>query len=139
MKYYTLLLTNSPRPVKRYSCQANALFTSRAGEIKYTVGGEVWPSSCSTVPIPIVIQHFWAGTRNPLKGTLGSSYLCVGSSGRDLEEPSPPFIAIKELIMGHILFLILHFFAIIFGLVLLFITVPAHIIYACLHGKKKVE
>lgn len=32
--------------------------------------------------------------------------------------------------MGHILFLILHFFAFMFGIVGLFFTIPMHLIYA---------
>jgi len=39
--------------------------------------------------------------------------------------------------MGHLLFCIMHFFAIIFGFVLLFITVPLHIIYGVISGKNK--
>ena len=34
--------------------------------------------------------------------------------------------------MGHFIFCILHFFALIFGFVFLFITIPAHIIYSVL-------
>lgn len=35
--------------------------------------------------------------------------------------------------MGHLLFLILHVIAILFGLVLLFLTIPLHIIYTTIH------
>ena len=40
--------------------------------------------------------------------------------------------------MGHLLFCILHFFAIMFGVVGLFITIPLHIIYSEIinNGKK---
>jgi len=37
--------------------------------------------------------------------------------------------------MGHVLFCILHLLAILFGLVGLIVTVPLHIIYACMKGK----
>ena len=40
-------------------------------------------------------------------------------------------------LMGHILFCILHILAIAFGFVFLFITIPLHIIYACVRKKKK--
>lgn len=39
--------------------------------------------------------------------------------------------------MGHGLFIILHILAVLFGFVLLFVTVPLHIIYACVRGGKK--
>jgi len=39
--------------------------------------------------------------------------------------------------MGHFFFIILHFLACLFGFVLLFLTIPLHIIYSCVHGKAK--
>jgi hypothetical protein len=38
--------------------------------------------------------------------------------------------------MGHLLFFILHFAAVAFGFVFLFITIPAHLIYSALKGRK---
>jgi len=38
--------------------------------------------------------------------------------------------------MGHLLFCILHFLAIMFGFVFLFVTIPGHIIYTVLKKKK---
>lgn len=32
--------------------------------------------------------------------------------------------------MGHLLFIVLHVIAVVFGMVLLFVTIPAHLIYA---------
>ncbi len=37
--------------------------------------------------------------------------------------------------MGHLTFIILHIFAVLFGFVLLFITIPLHIIYISMHRK----
>jgi len=37
--------------------------------------------------------------------------------------------------MGNVLFLILHFFAFMFGFVFLFITIPCHILYAAMTNK----
>jgi len=37
--------------------------------------------------------------------------------------------------MGHIMFLILHLFAILFGFIFLFLTIPMHIIYTCIHDR----
>ncbi|MBW2602687.1 MAG: hypothetical protein JRE28_00015 [Deltaproteobacteria bacterium] len=39
--------------------------------------------------------------------------------------------------MGHIIFILLHLAAIMFGFVFLFITVPLHLIYAAVKGKPK--
>jgi len=39
--------------------------------------------------------------------------------------------------MGHVLFCILHFFAVLFGFVFLFVTIPAHIIYSVIKKKKQ--
>lgn len=38
--------------------------------------------------------------------------------------------------MGNLLFCILHLFAIMFGFVLLVVTVPLHIIYCAMKGKR---
>jgi predicted PurR-regulated permease PerM len=38
--------------------------------------------------------------------------------------------------MGHLLFLLLHFAAIMFGVVGLFITIPTHIIYSAMKKNK---
>lgn len=38
--------------------------------------------------------------------------------------------------MGHIVFLFLHLMAVMFGFVLLMITIPAHLIYAASKGGK---
>ena len=38
--------------------------------------------------------------------------------------------------MGHLIFIILHILAVMFGFVLLFITVPLHLIYAGTRKKK---
>ena len=35
--------------------------------------------------------------------------------------------------MGHILFVILHLFALLSGTIALFITIPLHLIYSVLH------
>jgi len=37
--------------------------------------------------------------------------------------------------MGHFIFIVLHFIAILFGFVFLFITIPLHLIYAVQQGK----
>ena len=37
--------------------------------------------------------------------------------------------------MGHLIFLLLHFLALIFGMVLLFITIPLHLIYCAASSK----
>ena len=37
--------------------------------------------------------------------------------------------------MGHLIFIVLHFIAILFGFVFLFITIPLHLIYAVQQGK----
>ncbi len=37
--------------------------------------------------------------------------------------------------MGHLIFIVLHFIAFLFGLVFLIITIPLHLIYAILKGK----
>ena len=37
--------------------------------------------------------------------------------------------------MGHLIFIVLHFIAFLFGLVFLIITIPLHLIYAILQGK----
>ncbi len=39
--------------------------------------------------------------------------------------------------MGHIMFIILHIIAILFGFVLLIITIPLHIIYSCMRTNKR--
>ena len=39
--------------------------------------------------------------------------------------------------MGHFIFLMLHVIALIFGAVLLFVTIPAHLIYAAVGSKKR--
>jgi hypothetical protein len=41
--------------------------------------------------------------------------------------------------MGHFLFIIMHFMAILFGFVFLFITIPLHMIYSSLHNKNKAK
>ena len=38
--------------------------------------------------------------------------------------------------MGHLMFIVLHILAIVFGFVLLFITVPLHLIYAGTRKKR---
>jgi len=38
--------------------------------------------------------------------------------------------------MGHLIFIILHILAIVFGFVLLFVTVPLHLIYAVMGSRK---
>jgi len=45
------------------------------------------------------------------------------------------FIFGGRITMGHVLFLILHFFAFMFGFVFLFITIPCHILYAAMTNK----
>jgi hypothetical protein len=37
--------------------------------------------------------------------------------------------------MGHVLFILLHLVAVFFGLFLLFLTIPLHLIYAVLSGR----
>jgi hypothetical protein len=39
--------------------------------------------------------------------------------------------------MGHLIFLVLHVLALLFGPVLLFITIPAHLIYAAVGSRKR--
>lgn len=39
--------------------------------------------------------------------------------------------------MGHLMFLLLHFIAVLFGAVFLFFTIPAHLIYAAVRSKKR--
>ena len=39
--------------------------------------------------------------------------------------------------MGNLLFIILHVLALMFGAVLLFITIPLHLVYAALAGRNK--
>ena len=39
--------------------------------------------------------------------------------------------------MGHTAFIFMHILAILFGFVPLFVTVPLHIIYSCLHRRDK--
>ena len=41
--------------------------------------------------------------------------------------------------MGHVIFIILHIIAFLFGLVFLFITIPLHIIYAVIVNKDKEQ
>lgn len=38
--------------------------------------------------------------------------------------------------MGHLIFVILHATALLFGAVLLFLTIPAHLVYAAVRTKK---
>ena len=38
--------------------------------------------------------------------------------------------------MGHLIFIILHFVALLFGAVFLFVTIPAHLIYAAVRKKR---
>ena len=38
--------------------------------------------------------------------------------------------------MGHLLFIILHIVAVIFGFAFLLLTIPLHLIYAALKGRK---
>ena len=38
--------------------------------------------------------------------------------------------------MGHLLFCVLHIFAILLGFVFLFVTIPAHIIYSAVNKRK---
>ena len=38
--------------------------------------------------------------------------------------------------MAHLVFFILHIFAVLFGFVFLFITIPAHLIYSALSKRK---
>jgi hypothetical protein len=38
--------------------------------------------------------------------------------------------------MGHIVFLLLHFIALLFGAVALFVTIPLHLIYAATRSRK---
>lgn len=37
--------------------------------------------------------------------------------------------------MGNVLFVILHILALLFGVVLLFVTIPLHLIYLAVQGK----
>lgn len=39
--------------------------------------------------------------------------------------------------MGHLIFIILHIIALIFGFVFLIVTIPAHLIYAAIGSKKR--
>jgi len=39
--------------------------------------------------------------------------------------------------MGHVIFVILHILAVLFGLIGLFITIPLHIIYSVVSGNNK--
>jgi len=41
--------------------------------------------------------------------------------------------------MGHLLFFIMHFMAIMFGMAFLFFTIPAHLIYAVIAGIGKAN
>ncbi len=40
-------------------------------------------------------------------------------------------------IMGNAVFIVLHLMAVLFGFVFLFITIPAHLIYCMMAGKKR--
>jgi|JI10StandDraft_1071094.scaffolds.fasta_scaffold1798142_1 hypothetical protein len=39
--------------------------------------------------------------------------------------------------MGHFLFLVLHLIALVAGAVLLFVTIPSHLIYIAIKGRKQ--
>jgi len=39
--------------------------------------------------------------------------------------------------MGHLIFFVLHVIALLFGAVLLFVTIPAHLIYAAVSSKRR--
>jgi heme/copper-type cytochrome/quinol oxidase subunit 2 len=41
--------------------------------------------------------------------------------------------------MGNLIFWILHIFALIFGFVFLFITIPAHLIYCAIRARRSGE
>jgi predicted PurR-regulated permease PerM len=41
--------------------------------------------------------------------------------------------------MGHIIFLLLHFAMVLFGVVGLVLTIPLHLIYSAIRGNKPVE
>ena len=41
--------------------------------------------------------------------------------------------------MGHLLFLLLHLAALVFGVVGLFVTLPAHLIYAAIRSNRSAE
>lgn len=41
--------------------------------------------------------------------------------------------------MGHIVFLVLHLLAILLGFVLLFVTIPAHLIYSAARSRRSTE
>jgi hypothetical protein len=39
--------------------------------------------------------------------------------------------------MGHLIFIVLHLVALFFGAILLFLTIPAHLIFAAIRSKKR--
>ena len=39
--------------------------------------------------------------------------------------------------MGHLIFIVLHLIALLFGAILLFVTIPAHLIYIAMKSKKR--